>query len=332
MGLKNFSGHVVQAPMAGGAATSELVTAVGATGALGFLAAGYVRPDRLAEQIAVVRESGVPFGVNVFVPGVDRSDPVALTAYSERLLPTARKLDTELGDPFWTDDDYEAKLDLLVAVGVPVVTFTFGCPAPEDVLALQESGSEVGVTVTSPQEAVEAERAGADFVIAQGVEAGGHRGGWLGGEQFGVLSLIRLVSSVSDLRIVAAGGITDGAGVRAVLAAGAIAASAGTAFLRCPESGASATHQDALVAPEFADTELTCAFTGRPARALTNGFIREHGPYAPASYPQVHQLTRPLRAAAAAAGDPDGMAMWAGQSHALARAVPAAEVVAELLP
>ncbi|HEY3505147.1 MAG TPA: nitronate monooxygenase [Actinocatenispora sp.] len=320
------------APMAGGVSTPDLVAAAGKAGALGFLAAGYLPSDRLAEQIAAVREVGVPFGVNLFVPAPDQADPDDLARYARRLRPDADAVGATLGDPVWTDDEYEAKLDLLVAVGVPVVTFTFGVPSAEDVIALRRAGSEVGVTVTSPREAVEADLAGADFVVAQGVEAGGHRGGWLGGEEFGLLSLVRLIRSTMDVRVVAAGGIADAAGVRAVLDVGALAASVGTAFLRSDESGAALAYQDALVSPEFAETRVTRAFTGRPARALLNRFVADHDVAAPDAYPQVHQLTRALRAGAVAAGDTQRMAMWAGQSHALARAVPAAEVVKSLTP
>lgn len=317
--------------MAGGVATPELVTAVGKAGGLGMLAAGYLPTARLAEQIAVVRDVAVPFGVNVFVPTPDTSDPDAIEAYRQRLAPTAARLGTELGEPTWTDDEYEAKLDLLAAVGVPVVTFTFGLPGEQDVIALRQAGTEVGVTVTTPAEAVAADRAGADFVVAQGIEAGGHRGGWLDGEQFGLLTLIRLIRSTVDIKVIAAGGIADAAGVRAVLAAGALAASAGTAFLRCPEAGTPTPYRDALVAPQFAETRLTRAYTGRWARGLANRFIAEQ-PCPPAAYPQVHQLTRPLRAAATAAGDADLMAMWAGQAHALAADEPAAEVLHTLTP
>lgn len=332
MSLRNLTGPVVAAPMAGGVSTPELVIAAGKAGALGFLAAGYLPAERLAEQIAAVREVGAPFGVNVFVPGSDNADPDDVLRYARRLRPDADALGTTLGDPVWTDDEYEAKLDLLAAVGVPVVTFTFGVPAAEDVAALRRAGSEVGVTVTSPREAAEAYRAGADFVVAQGIEAGGHRGGWLGGEEFGLLSLVRLIRSVADVRIVAAGGIADAAGVRAVLDAGALAAAAGTAFLRSDESGAGPAYRAALVAPEFAETRLTRAYTGRPARGLVTRFMADHDVAAPDAYPQVHHLTRPLRAAATAADDTQRMAMWAGQSHALARAVPAAEVVRALTP
>ena len=332
MGLKHLPGPVVQAPMAGGAATPVLVTAVGKAGGLGMLAAGYLPTARLAEQIAAVRDVSVPFGVNVFAPAPDVADPTEVEDYRARLAPTAARLGIELGEPTWSDDGYEAKLDLLAAVGVPAVTFTFGLPAEPDVIALRRAGSEVGVTVTHPAEAIAACRVGADFVVAQGIEAGGHRGDWLGGEQFGLLTLVRLIRSTVDLKVVAAGGIADAAGVRAALAAGAVAAAAGTAFLRCPEAGTAQPHRDALVAPQFTETRLTRAYTGRWARGLANRFIAEQEQYALDGYPQLHQLTRPLRAAATAAGDTDLMAMWAGQAHALAADAPAAEVVHALTP
>lgn len=330
MGLKNLPGPVVAAPMAGGPTTPELVSAVGEAGGLGFLAAGSLPAERLAAQIATVRETGVPFGVNVFVPGADTADPAALARYAAELAPVAAALGTRTGDPVWHDDEYEAKLDLLVGIGVPLVTFTFGCPGPEDVAALHRAGSEVGVTVTSPVEAAEAEQVGADFVVAQGIEAGGHRGGWLGGEQYGLLSLVRLVRSTVDIKVVAAGGIADAAGVRAALAAGAAAVAAGTAFLRCPEAGTSPAYRAALTDPRYAETRLTRAFTGRPARGLVNTFVRDHT--GPTGYPQVHQLTQPLRAAATAAGNPEYLSLWAGQSHALIRDLAAADIVKSLLP
>jgi nitronate monooxygenase len=330
MGLKNLPGPIVTAPMAGGPTTPELVSAVGAAGGLGFLAAGGLPAERLAAQIAAVRETGAPFGVNVFVPGPNTADPAALARYSAELAPLAAALGTRTGEPAWHDDEYEAKLDLLVGVGVPLVTFTFGCPGPEDVAALHRAGSEVGITVTTPAEAVEADQVGADFVVAQGIEAGGHRGGWHGGEQYGLLSLVRLIRSTVDIRLVAAGGIADATGVRAALTAGAAAVAAGTAFLRCPEAGTSPAYRAALADPRFTETRLTRAFTGRPARGLTNTFVRDHT--GTDGYPQVHQLTQPLRAAAAAVDNPEYLSLWAGQSHALTRDLPAADIVKSLTP
>lgn len=143
----------------------------------------------------------------------------------------------------------------------------------------------------------------------------------------GLLALVAQVREAVGLPIIAAGGLMRGSQIAALLAAGAEAAQLGTAFLACPESGAHPLHKKALTDPLFAHTELTRAFSGRPARGLVNRFMREHGPYAPAAYPQIHHMTAGLRKAAAAAGDPQGMALWAGQGHRLARALPAGELV-----
>lgn len=332
---RTLPGPVIQAPMAGGPGTPELVAAVGAAGGLGFLAGGYLPANGLAERIAAVREHGVPFGVNLFVPRPDDADPRRIADYASTLRPEADRLGRPLGDPVWTDDEYEAKMDLLVAVGVPLVSFAFGCPSTEDIEALHGVGSEVLVTVTSPAEASVAADRGADGVVAQGIEAGGHRGGWLdggAGADLALLPLVRLLRNAEPLPVVAAGGIADADAARAALAAGAVAVAAGTAFLRCPEAGTHAAHADALVDPCYDATTLTRAFSGRPARGLVNRFIERYDRYAPAAYPQVNRLTAPLRAASAAAGDPSGMNLWAGQAHRLARAEPAAEIVRALTP
>ncbi len=178
-----------------------------------------------------------------------------------------------------------------------------------------------------------AQEVGADAVCVQGVEAGGHQGTHRDDPQadgtaaVGLLALVAQVREAVALPIIASGGLMRGSQVAALLAAGAEAAQLGTAFLACPESGAHPLHKKALTDPLFVRTELTRAFSGRPARGLVNRFMREHGPYAPAAYPQVHHLTSGLRKAAAAAGDPQGMALWAGQGHRLARTLPAGELM-----
>jgi nitronate monooxygenase len=184
------------------------------------------------------------------------------------------------------------------------------------------------VTVTEVEEALVAVRAGADALIVQGVEAGGHRGSFEdtdGHGELALLPLLRLVAREVDLPLVASGGIADGAGVAAVLAAGAHAAQIGTGFLRCPEARTSRPHRDALARP--GRTALTRAFTGRRARGLVNRLMTEHGAEAPAAYPHVHHLTSPLRAAAREAGDPETINLWAGQAHELATESPAGELV-----
>ncbi|CAM5249101.1 nitronate monooxygenase [Streptomyces hirsutus] len=202
-----------------------------------------------------------------------------------------------------------------------------------DVLdALRRAGTFTLATATTPDEARAVEEAGVDAVIAQGVEAGGHQGTHqeapeADGSGMGLLSLVSQVREAVGIPVVAAGGIMHGSQIAAVLAAGASAAQLGTAFLATHESGAHALHKQALTDPLYARTELTRAFSGRPARALVNRFLREHGPYAPAAFPDVHHLTAPLRKAAAAAGDPQGMALWAGQGHRMARELPAGQLV-----
>ncbi|AEW93970.1 MULTISPECIES: nitronate monooxygenase [Streptomycetaceae] len=324
---------VVQAPMAGGASGPALAAVVSGAGGLGFLAAGYKTPEAVRREIAEVRAlTARPFGVNVFLPQ-PAADPAAVAAYAARLAPEADRYGTALGDPGAGDDDaYDAKVALLLADPVPVVSFTFGCPEPAVVEALRRAGTYTVVTVTSAAEAVAARRAGADAVCAQGTEAGAHQGRHHDdpGRDATATTLQALLPAVREaagLPVIAAGGIMDGRGIAAVLAAGAEAAQLGTAFLATAESGAHPLHKRALTDPGYDRTELTRAFSGRPARGLVNRFLREHGPAAPAAYPAVHHLTSPLRKAAAAAGDTEAMALWAGQGHRLARELPAAELV-----
>ncbi len=328
MPLPSLRIPVVAAPMAGGPTTPALVAAVSGAGGLGMLAAGYLTTDRVATDIAAVRAAtAAPFGVNVFLPGPE-PDPAAVAAYARRLAPEADRRGVPLGEPAGGDDDWAAKVELLAAERVPVVSFAFGVPPADAVEALHRAGAAVLVTVTTADEAVAA--AGADALVVQGAEAGAHRGGPTDPDrdELGLLPLLRLVARVSPLPLVAAGGIADGAAVAAVLAAGATWAQLGTAFLRCPEAGTAAVHRAALAAP--GDTVLTRAFTGRRARALVTPFVTAHSAAAPAAYPHVHQLTAPLRAAARAAGDAAGVNLWAGQAHELAPDLPAADLVARL--
>ncbi|MBT2404359.1 MULTISPECIES: nitronate monooxygenase [unclassified Streptomyces] len=328
---------IVQAPMAGGASCPPLAAAVCEAGALGFLAGGYKTADGMYQEIKRTRGlTRRPFGVNLFMPQTGYVDPAAVEAYRGQLAGEAGWYEISLAaeDTIGTcDDGYEAKLAILVEDPVPVVSFTFGCPPPETLTRLRKAGTHTVVTVTSVEEARAAQEAGADAVCVQGVEAGGHQGTHRddprsdGTEGVGLLALVAQVREAVALPIIAAGGLMRGSQIAALLAAGAEAAQLGTAFLGCPESGAHPLHKKALTDPLFVRTELTRAFSGRPARGLVNRFMREHGPYAPAAYPQVHHLTSGLRKAAAAAGDPQGMALWAGQGHRLARMLPAGELV-----
>jgi nitronate monooxygenase len=320
---------IVLAPLAGGPSTPELAAAVSNAGGLGFLAAGYLTPDVFGEQLARTRElTREPLGVNVFVLEEVAVDEEAVTAYAHELEPEARARGVRLGVPRFDDDRLAEKLELIVRADVDVVSMTFGCLAAATVERLQESGTRVWATVTSAHEARAAQAAGVDALVVQGGEAGGHRGSWRDdGEP---TPLYELLASVEvGLPLIATGGLADRDDVRAALAAGAQAAQIGTAFLLCPEAGTNEPHRRALRAG--GETAFTRAFTGRSARGVVNRFMIDH-PDAPAAYPHIHHLTAPLRAAARAAGDADGINLWAGVNFARAKQAPAAAIVADLRP
>ncbi len=320
---------IVQAPLAGGPSTPELAAAVSAAGGLGFLAAGYKDATALAADIERLRTlAGDPFGVNLFWLAETPVDAVAVARYTRGLGAETTRYGAEAGDPHFDDDDAHGKLDLLIEKGVAIVSFTFGCPPGPVVDRLHGAGASAWVTVTTPDEAASAEAAGADALVVQGAEAGGHRGSFVddAASDLGLIPLLRLVRRVSSLPMVGSGGIADGAGIAAVLAAGAVAAQIGTAFLRTPEAATSAPHRAALSAP--GRTAVTRAFTGRRARGIVNRFLLEHDAEAPAAYPHIHHATAPIRAAARIQGDGGGLNLWAGEAFQLAEEAPAGDLVA----
>lgn len=330
--LSELAVPIVQAPMAGGPSTPALAAAVCEAGGLGFLAAGYKSPDAIVADIDETRSlTSRPFGVNLFAPQPGPADLGVVSEYVERLRPEAAAVGVELGEPKFDDDDYAAKLERLAAQPPAVVSFTFGCPDPAVVRALRDGGSAVWVTVTDVLEAKRAAAAGVDAVVAQGVEAGGHRGSFsdrAGRVDYGTLALLQLLADEIDLPLVATGGIATGAAVAAVLAAGAAAAQVGTAFMLCPEAGTSPAHRAALASTR--PTGLTRAFSGRMARGIVNRLQAEHSAGAPIAYPEIHYVTAPLRAHGRKVGDDGLINLWAGQVHPLAESRPAAEVVARL--
>ena len=317
--------------MGGGPSTPALAAAVCDSGGLGFLAAGYLTPDAVRAELDELRRlTSRPYGLNLFVPGIPSRDRAGLARYAETLAGEAERYGVELGEPRYDDDHWKGKLALAREERVPVVSFTFGCPDHGVLASLREAGCETWVTVTSAGEAEAAASAGADALVVQGFEAGGHRGSYEPGAaaDIGLLALLQLVRSVTDLPLVATGGIATGRGVAAVLAAGAAAAQIGTAFMLTPEAATSPAHRDAL--RRGGSTALTRAFTGRSARGIENRFMREHEHEAPVAYPEVHHLTAPVRAAARGRADADGFHLWAGQGHSLAAELPAGELVRAL--
>lgn len=230
-------------------------------------------------------------------PGLARSPVIVAPMAGGPSTPGLVTAAAAAGAPDWADDGWDAKLATLLAAPPAVVSFTFGCPEPGVIAALRAAGSQVWVTVTAPEEATLAAARGADALCVQGPEAGAHRGTFDVAADPPAAPLRRLlgdVAAVTGLPLVAAGRIMSHQDARAALAAGAVAVQCGTAFLRCPESGANPVHKAALADPAFTATAVTRAFTGRPARGLVNRFMLDH-PDAPAAYPEVHFATRPLR-------------------------------------
>jgi nitronate monooxygenase len=328
---------IVGAPMAGGPSTPELVAAVSNAGGLGFLAGGYQTRERLAADIARTRElTGGPFGVNLFVPTpADRArDGARVAAYAEALSGLAGELGVTLPEVDWNDTDHwDDKLALLLEVRPAVVSFTFGVPGAGIVARLREAGIAVVGTVTSSDEAVAAAAAGCDALCVQSTDAGGHRATFAVEEApnaLGIDDLLDTVARATRLPLIAAGGIGMAAGIVRVLDRGAVAAQLGTALLRAPEAGTAPAYRAALADPRFTETAVTRAFSGRAARGLANRFIREFEEKAPAVYPQVNQLTRPIRMAAGTAGDPELLSLWAGTSWRDATAEPAGDLLCRL--
>ena len=263
---------LIQAPMGGGPGRPALAAAVSDAGGMGFLAAGYrTAEDMLGEISETKRLTDQPFGVNVFVPYAPPEDTGALRAYLLEIESEASALGVELGPAEWGDDDWQAKIAVLVQHPVPVVSFAFGCPAQDVVSELHRVGTRVMVTITNPRDADLAVQREVDALCLQGFEAGAHRGGFTDDERddgYDLLALIGGVREKTDLPLVAAGGVMNGRDLAAVLDAGADAAQVGTAFLRSPESGAHDTYKAALADPQFTTTAVTRAFSGRRARRL----------------------------------------------------------------
>ncbi|KRF11498.1 hypothetical protein ASG90_17350 [Nocardioides sp. Soil797] len=325
---------IMSAPMAG-ASTPELAAAVSNAGGLGFLAAGYLSVPAMAAEVSAYRSmSEAPVAINLFTPQTDRSMELGsrLDAYQAALAPTAANFGVEPGDPAFDDDTFDHKVAWLLENPVDAVTFTFGPVRPATVLQLQEVGTAVGFTVTSEHESTQAVALGADFLVAQGCNAGGHRGTWNVSDEPNRLTAVEVVRAVAGvgLPIIGAGGVGGPDEVKALLDAGATAVAAGTLFLACDESKAPAAHKEALTSGQFTEAVVTRAFSGRYARALVNDFVREYDGQAPSAYPNVHHLTKPIRTAAAAAGDPQAMALWAGAGHVRTCAEPVANLIAAL--
>ncbi len=336
LGFWDIAVPIVGAPMAGGPGTPALAAAVSNAGGLGFIPGGYVSAERFAADIAAARAMTTgPLGVNLFVPQPSVADWVALDYYAAELEGIAEHYQCEVGRPeFGDDDDWERKLEVVLDVRPELVSFTFGVPPPDVIRRLSAQGLLVMVTVTSAYEAGVAVAAGADSLVVQGPDAGGHRGTFAPDMEPATDSLHDLIDRIHrahrDIPIIAAGGLGTAEDVAGVLRRGAVAAQVGTALLLSNEAGTSQAHRTAMKNQLFAKTIVTRAFSGRYGRGLENEFIRLLDNVAPLGYPEVYQMTLPIREAATEREDPNGMALWAGTSFRQARTGSVADIVAGL--
>ncbi len=327
---------IIQAPMAGGPSSQELVAACSGAGALGSFGFAYAQPADMKRQVAWVRErTDKPLGINLFIsPLPDPIPPAEQRAALDAVAPYSAELGLPPPQPVSPPyaPNLQEQLDAVEEIRPRVFTIHLGVEQ-ERVNRLKRLGLVLGGSANCIAEAQALEAAGFDFIIAQGGEAGGHRGSYLRDPYqslTGTLALTRMIVRAVKVPVVAAGGIMDGAGIAAALALGAQAAQLGTAFIPCPESGASQVHKDLLVKATEDETRLTEKFSGKPARGLVNRFKREMESKPQLPFPAQNGLTGKLRQASAKAGKPDFVALWAGQAAPLSRALPAAELVRQL--
>lgn len=333
LGLKH---PIIQAPMAGGASTADLIVAVCEAGALGFIGAAYLTPSQIQEASQQVRvRTKRPFGINLFAP-LPAPKPMDPRAALERLAP----FHAELGLPAPTPpapaaDMFKEQAAAALESGASVFSFTFGILPADVIHAAKARGMFLMGTATTIDEATQLENAGVDAVVAQGSEAGAHRGTFaaeFGAAMIGTIALVPQVVDAVSVSVVASGGLMDGRGIAAALALGAQAVQMGTAFLTCDEAGIPDADKDAILKAHPHETRVTRAFSGRPARGIINRFMNEmeRAPDAILPYPLQNALTRPLRTAAAGVGKRDCLSLWAGQGVRLARRQPAATLIARL--
>ena len=331
-----FQVPVIQGPMAGGSCTPELVAAVSNAGALGALPCSLLSPATIEEQVARIRTlTERPFLLNFFVQGKPAPSSDEVSGAVELLRPVWEGLGwSELPLPKQWNEDFEAQFETLIRLRPAGVSFTFGILEQSQVERLHAAGILVIGTITTVEEALAWQAIGADAVIASGVEAGGHRGTFIGRQEDATLSAQELwpaVVAAVQIPVIAAGGIMNGADIQRALQLGALAVQMGTAFLVTDEASIHPAYKARLLSGE-GTTRLTRSFSGRYARGIENGFMRQMAAVEAQvpPYPIQNALTGSIRAAAAISGDTELMSMWAGAGFARARPMPAGRLI-ELL-
>jgi nitronate monooxygenase len=331
---------IIQAPLAGGFDTPQLVAAVGNAGGIGFIGAAYSTPEQILERAAAVRaQTQRPFGINLFAPMPVAEMPASFSPALQRIAPYF----AELGLPAPTappapPNRFSEQLAACLESGAAAFSFTFGSLPPETIAAIKQRGLFLMGTATTVDEAVIMEKAGVDAIVAQGSEAGGHRGTFNSTFEAGMIGTISLVPQIVDavtVPVIASGGIMDGRGIAAALGLGGSAVQLGTAFLTCNEAGTPPCYKRAILNAGEHQTRITRAFSGRPARGIVNRFMTEVESSdlteAVLPFPLQNAITRPLRTAAAKLDRAEFLSLWAGQGTRLARRLPAAELVARLV-
>lgn len=333
-----FKFPIIQGPMAGGASSTGLVAAVSNAGGLGSFAASLLTPAVLRDEVAVIRGlTDQPFQINLFIQETPNPTKEEVDEAVELLAPIWKSLGWDsLPIPAKWCEDFHAQFDALVALRPAAASFTFGILDPAQVERLHDAGIFVIGTVTSVEEALAWENVGADAVVASGTESGGHRGTFIGKQEESLASASELWPAVAQavkIPMIAAGGIMTGVDINDALAMGAQAVQMGSAFLVCDESGINQTYRQALLHSEVTFTSLTRVFSGRYARGLENRFMREmaDNEWRIPAYPVQNALTTPIRAAAAAKGDPELMSLWAGAEINRARPLPVAQLMQTLV-
>ncbi|HUF45995.1 MAG TPA: nitronate monooxygenase [Aestuariivirgaceae bacterium] len=336
--LFGIDSPIIQAPMAG-ASSPDMVIAVSEAGGLGSLGCAMHGPEQLRADLGIIgQRTSRPINVNFFCHGAPEPDAGREAAWLKQLAPYYAEFGLDaaaisvgpLRAPF-----NQAMCDVVTEFKPPVVSFHFGLPERRLMERVRQTGAKIISSATSVAEARWLEAQGCDAVIAQGYEAGGHRGMFLSSDiagQTGTMALVPQVVDAVGVPVIAAGGIADGRGIVAALALGAAAVQIGTAYLFCPESMVTPLHRAALKSALDDDTVLTNVFTGRPARGIANRFIREVGPISPQApqFPLAANTAAPLRAAAEARGSGDFSALWSGQAVALGRELGAGELTLQL--
>ncbi|MCF8564122.1 nitronate monooxygenase family protein [Alicyclobacillus tolerans] len=326
---------IIQAGMAGGATTVELVTAVSNAGGLGTLGAGYLTPDKLRAEIRSIKQrTERPFGVNLFVPQDPAVSEPKIRAMTQRLDEIRSDLGIARGpsvDKY--AESFEEQMEVVLEEGVPVFSFTFGIAPHSVILRLHNQGTVVMGTATTVREAMALEQAGVDAIVVQGSEAGGHRGTFLSNASQSLIGTMALVPQVADrvsLPVIASGGIMDGRGLTASLALGASAVQMGTAFLACAESGVHLRYKERLLESEEDATEITCAYSGKAARGIRTEFMERMKKYDVEQipdYPIQNAMTQDIRRAAAKQNNAEYMSLWAGQGLRLTTSDSAQDIV-----